>query len=687
MHKHLILLFFICCAYSNADAQPQAKIDSLEKVLATVAESKKPEILMKLSQLYQSVSLEKSLEYDLQNAALQEKLGSTRNLSGTLNNIGVTYYMMGNYARSLEYFDRSLDIYESLDDTLNIVKTLNNLGVISQVTGQFSLAIDYLQRSLIFKLQLNDTLSTAKTLNNIGVIYKDVGNFDDARNFYLQALKYYTILDDKQGISVVYNNLGQLYELEKDFKNALQFLEKSLELKRITNDERGIGNTLNNMGNISLSKGDLDKAEKLYGEAAEIRERTGDLHGLASTYNSTGNLYLKRKQYDKAEAFFLKSNSIALEHGFLVIIRRNMESLAELYTQSGNLAKAIDHYQKAIAIRDSIFRDDLKKQLNNLKVQYELEKNQQELELLRRENQIKALELSNAQRGQFLLLLLVLTLVLIIVFLVLYQQNRNKKRINLQLKDYNRELETRVKERTSKLEEANATKDRFFSIIAHDLRSPFNGLIGFTDLLHDSYDELTDEEKKEFIKLLKDSTNDVYKLLENLLKWAATQTGKLVLSKENINIEKIVNEIVESSKPNSNKKAIDLHTRIMTGKEAFADAETVKSAIRNLLSNAIKFTHKGGRVDITVGEKHDGATGKPCIEISIEDNGVGMKEEDMQQLFKLQRKVRSSGTDNESGTGLGLILVKEFVEKNDGTISVESQKGRGSRFAFTIPAA
>ncbi|NCU31674.1 MAG: tetratricopeptide repeat protein [Candidatus Moranbacteria bacterium] len=684
MLKYRLLFLLLFFTGSAVFAQQQTQIDSLEHLLISVKDPEKPEILMKLSGLYQSISIEKSLEYDLLNAALQQKLGDKRNMSGTLNNIGVNYYMLGDYGKSLDYFEQSLALHEELHDTVNIVKTLNNLGVIAQISGQFSKALDYLQESLIFKLQLKDTLSTAKTLNNIGVIYKDAGNYDNARKFFNQALDYYRILDDQQGISVIYNNLGQIDELEHRFDMALVNYKKSLTLKRITGDERGIGNTLNNIGKIFLEAGQFEKSERYFKEALEIRERLGDKHGIASTLNNSGNLLLKQNQFNKAEKHFLESNRIALEESFLGIQQRNFYSLSLLYERTGNEEKALDFYKQFTATKDTIFNQDLKSQLANLRVAYELEKSQSELELLRRQNQIKELELSNARKGQTQLFFVILTLVLAGVFLVLFMQYRNKKRLSEQLSEYNKDLELRVKERTKELEEANAAKDRFFSIIAHDLRSPFNGLIGFIDLLSDSYDELTEDEKKEFINLLKSSTKDVFRLLENLLKWSSTQTGKLQLNKSLFQVNDIVREIVATNKSVINQKLLDVGIHSNTHLPAYFDQDTIKTVIRNLFSNAVKFTPKNGKIDIYIDERQD-KQGNIELLISVEDNGVGITPEHLNNLFDLNQKVKTSGTENETGTGLGLILCKEFVEMNDGQLFVESKVNVGSKFSFTLP--
>jgi two-component system, sensor histidine kinase and response regulator len=210
-------------------------------------------------------------------------------------------------------------------------------------------------------------------------------------------------------------------------------------------------------------------------------------------------------------------------------------------------------------------------------------------------------------------------------------------------------------------------------------------LIGFTDLLSESYDELSEDEKKEFIRLLKDSTNDVYKLLENLLTWASTQTGKLQINKTTIDLSSITKEIVTQSRSAANSKQLDVSVQVSSPRKAFADPDSVNTVIRNLLSNAMKFTSRGGKIEITVDEVQ-GEGESNFMRFSIKDNGVGIKQDHLEKLFELQRNSRSVGTENETGTGLGLILCKEFVEKNNGKLSVESRHGQGSTFSFTLPA-
>jgi len=683
MKKLLYTLSFLLI-FSIAKPQLQQKIDSLEAILPSMQAEERSGILLELSGLYQSVSLEKSLEYDFENVELQKKLGRIKDLSGIYNNIGVSYYLMGDYGKSLDYFEQSLILREQFNDTANIVKTLNNLGVISQISGDFQKALAYFNKSLMFKIKLNDTLSMAKTLNNIGVLYKDVDEFDDAERFISQALDYYMALGNQAGIAAALNNLGQVFDERKSIDTAMVYYFRSLEIKRKLHDDRGIANTLNNLGVNSMAKGMLGEAEGYFMEAVKIRKKIIDNFGLASSLNNLGSLYYKKGKYKEAEKLFLESNTIAENEHLIGIEQRNFDGMSKLYEAKGEVARALHFYKEYSKLRDSTFNVDLKDRIAALKVQYESEKSKRENTVLRQENEIQELKISNAQKERVQFITIIISLFFASVLVIVFLQYRNHRKLNNQLKKHNRELEIRVKERTRELEEANATKDRFFSIIAHDLKSPFNGLLGFTDLLHDDFDELSDQEKKQFLGIIKEGATNIYKLLENLLQWASSQTGRISLIPEKLDLGRQITNIIKGNELVYSKKRIVTQMLVKSTNFAFADKETINTVLRNLFSNAIKFTSKDGKIEFFVDDHHS-ESGKNEIIVRVKDSGVGIKKEDIVNLFDLKNKIRTAGTEEETGTGLGLILCKEFVEKNGGQLFVESEPGKGSVFSFTLP--
>lgn len=255
-----------------------------------------------------------------------------------------------------------------------------------------------------------------------------------------------------------------------------------------------------------------------------------------------------------------------------------------------------------------------------------------------------------------------------------------KARVATQLMIYgqNKKLQQQRKE----LLELNATKDKFFSIIAHDLRGPLGGLMGLAGLMADESQQFTDLEQKEMITDLSHSARNMYNLLENLLEWAQMQKGQTAFRPRKLNLKEVVTDCLRTATGSARKKEIGITTDIPIEYEVFADKEMLQAIIRNLVSNAIKFTHKGGKVAISAGSKDD-----EKIVISVLDKGVGMSDEMLTNLFRIDTNTRRPGTEGELSTGLGLLLCKEFVEKSGGNIWAESAQQKGSTFYFTIPRA
>jgi signal transduction histidine kinase len=236
-----------------------------------------------------------------------------------------------------------------------------------------------------------------------------------------------------------------------------------------------------------------------------------------------------------------------------------------------------------------------------------------------------------------------------------------------------------LKHSNEKLKELNATKDKFFSIIAHDLRNPLQGLLLSSDMLDSRYDKFGEEKRRDYIRRINRSSHHLSAFLENLLEWSRSQRGVIKFNPKTIDLGPMTDECLEVMKENAEKKLITLVSRVSRNTFAYADIDMIKTVVRNLISNAVKFTHSGGEVTVTAEEKEQ------SVEISVSDTGVGIDAEHISKLFRLDVQVTTKGTANEKGTGLGLILCKEFVERNSGSISIDSEPGKGSRFTFSLP--
>lgn len=235
---------------------------------------------------------------------------------------------------------------------------------------------------------------------------------------------------------------------------------------------------------------------------------------------------------------------------------------------------------------------------------------------------------------------------------------------------------------TRKLEELVQTKNKLFSIISHDLKSPFSSILGFTDLLYDDYHNYSDEEKLKHVKNIKASATNAFNLLQNLLDWSVTQS-KMEFESKYLDMSSIIIDVIKTYKTNATLKKIKLFTHINYKTECYGNEETLKIVLRNLIGNAIKFTNRNGRIYIN--NEYIIKNDIEYLKICVCDNGIGIDKDLIEKLFKVGEKVRKMGTEQEMGTGLGLIICKELIIKNGGDIWVESKKGKGSKFYFTIP--
>lgn len=236
-----------------------------------------------------------------------------------------------------------------------------------------------------------------------------------------------------------------------------------------------------------------------------------------------------------------------------------------------------------------------------------------------------------------------------------------------------------IEEQKKELETLNATKDKFFSIIAHDLKNPFASLIGASGYLLSSSNELSQEQMTNFLTIINNSAKQGHRLLENLLEWSRMQTGMMSWQPEQVDLWDLVNEVVSLLRGSAETKQIHLEAKIDENLSAFVDSNMINTVVRNLVSNAIKFTPNGGEIIV------ESRQSKDFVEITVRDNGVGIKAENIEKLFKIDEQVMQNGTENETGTGLGLILCKEFIDKHKGELLVKSEINKGSSFIFRLP--
>lgn len=242
-----------------------------------------------------------------------------------------------------------------------------------------------------------------------------------------------------------------------------------------------------------------------------------------------------------------------------------------------------------------------------------------------------------------------------------------------------KKAEILLEEKSGELYKLNINKDKFFSIIAHDLKNPFSAIIGFSDLMLKNFNSLDDETLLKGLNTIESAAHHAYKLLENLLVWSRNQTGRIKFNPEILNLKTQIEEIIKASEKSAISKDIRLSASIRKNYKVYADKEMIETILRNLITNAIKFSNCGGKVKITANTNNNN------VEVTVSDNGVGIASNHLEDIFEIDSRTNTADTANEFGTGLGLILCKDFLVKNGGRIWAKSIPGKGSQFTFSLP--
>ncbi|MFW5706912.1 MAG: tetratricopeptide repeat-containing sensor histidine kinase [Bacteroidota bacterium] len=655
-----------------------------------------------------SVNPQQALEFALESLSLAEKMNQDDKVADALSNIGVIYWQMGSFTQALDHHLEALSLYTLVNDPVGIARSNTNIGLIFSDQSYYEKALEYYFRALLLYEQNEHKAGMAVVMNNIGMVYESQKDYDLAERYHLQSLQIKQEANDIKGMSFSYNNLGLVYQGKKQMDKARDYFYKALEIRDSLNDKREIATTASNLGYLHYLQSDYPNAMRFLNRARDLYEAVDDKSGMSKTLNYIGLIHKNRGQLTEARSFFERSMEIAKEIGLNRMIAENYNHLAGLMATLGNYRTAYQYQQQFIALKDSLYSEDSRRKIIELQLMYDREQKESEIQLIRKNEQINML---SSQRDRLLRNFLIAGVMLILIslfllynrFLIAKNANQllekqkdeisqtNKKLVSLnhnlleqkkKFEELNHQLNLsnqKLVESEKHLIEVNATKDKFFSIISHDLRNPFAAIVSFSRILKRDMANLSQEDMKELALELDKSVLKINNLLENLLQWSRTQTGKIKYEPEYIAIHEIVKDNILLFRNNANEKQITLIDSVDDDTPVWADKNMTDTVIRNLLSNALKYTEQGGKIEIK-SDIHD-----HMVFISVIDNGVGMTEESKSKIFRVDTLHSTYGTMDEKGSGLGLLLCKEFVEKQGGNISFESELNKGSVFTFSLP--
>lgn len=589
-----------------------------------------------------------------------------------LQNCSRMFSNMGRLDSAIFYAERELDFATQTKNDSLIILSLQDVARLCYDIKNYSKAAYYLK--ILLNQTKNDINSQKDISNTLGLCYRKQSKMDSARYYFKKSLEHSIQLKKNAWIGITNGNIGYTYFLEKNYDKALEGLMIDLEYSRKAKNLASAANCLITITKIYLEKNDMNKVDFYYDTLASFISRASDKLALKDFFKLSSDFFEKKNNFEKSLYFLKRYNTFSDSLQALENIER-ATFISEQYafdrqvTQIQNLEKEKNKQEEVNRMNRSLlflfsglmvlgalfvillYRNNLFKQKTN--------------QLL--SNQKKEIEQKNAELAEALILLNDSNEAVV-------EKNEQLNRVNEELKVNNE----KIAEQADRLHVLNETKDKLFSIIGHDMRSPINSLKGLLALVADH--NISPDDFKMLSVKLQSNVEYVHFTLTNLLEWANSQMEGIKFNAQRIDLKNLANETILLLSEISKNKNIELQNLLANDALAFADKDQINLIIRNLMSNAIKFTAEGGKISIS-SKPFD----EKFFEICVEDSGVGMSKEAQSKLFNPQTHSSTQGTQNEKGTGLGLMLCKDFVEKNGGKIWIESELGKGSRFYFTLP--
>lgn len=602
------------------------------------------------------------------------------------------FYMTTQPDSATYYIGEGLKMAKAINDRLGEGMMVSQLGSLNEIHGNLGLSEKYHIEALSIFEELGDKKAIAQGKNGLGIIEGKKGNYAKATTLFLDALAIFKSLNNVSGIVQCYIKLGTVNDFNNNPKQALDYYTKAMELNKNDTTSNAYFTLLNNIGIIYAKTGNMKKALTYFekGLPGSNNPKMIDVHinllnsamkasailgEKAKALNYHNKAISKAREYnlpdDEARAlinyadellendnslaiqYYIKALELANQAGNKEFIAEINLGLSQLYKQEENYKGAFTALETYQRIHDSLYNINKTRELASLFASFELNESK---------SKIKELELTNKQRtAERNLVIGAIVGILLIFFILWYYYHKNAKL-------------------TAQLQESNKVKDKIFSIIGHDLKAPVAGLVQTLDLLDAG---VIDEEQQKFIiNTLKKQTQLTYDTLDALLKWGQAQLQGVVVNPQTFQTKAIISRNIEILKKQADEKSIQIIDTTADNTAITADPNHFEFVIRNLLSNAIKFTDNNGLIEIAanLNPTNDGIT------FRVKDNGKGIAQEQLDKFLTSTIKV-SFGTNGEKGTGLGLLLSKEFIKANKGKIWANSKEGEGSTFYFDLKKA
>lgn len=625
MYKTIVFLLLVSFSMATR-AQQNFPVDSLlREADATKADSSRMKIYNKLGNYYLNNNASKAIEYFEKAKVIGEKLKDSLRVANNFYDIGFANFLKADYKKSLASYLRSAEKYEELKDNYRLSNALMSVGNVYLKYKDYKKTDEYYDKAEALIIAENDSLQMTSIYDTKGITFDQMGNFDSALHYLKKAYNISILLKEYDYAMGSLSNIGLTY------KHQFKTLE-----------------ALNSFDTV-----------RVYYE----KNPDAPLDVLATVYNNIGATHAQAGNYNSAIGAFNKSIDYGRQTGASAIVMENFRNMADMYGNMKNYQQQASYLKQYHQLKDSIYNIDSKNQVTQLEADYQVAKKNAEIvkidaEVIRQ----------TSQRNIFIIIAIAAALLLATLAFFYSRIQRN----NAELKKKN----IQISEQRNELQTLNHVKDRLFSIISHDLRNPLTTLKSYLSLADN--DNIAAEKKQQFKLQTMNAVLNTSDMLDNLLAWANVQIKNTKATIVPLSIENCVWDTVHSVQAQAMQKEITLHQDIQA-KSALGDYDILLIALRNITTNAIKYSNRGTNIYIRSIKKDE------QVYISLQDEGIGMSKEQVDEILNDQTG-STQGTQGEKGSGLGLFLVKELLQKSNATLHIESEQGKGSTFTIIMPA-
>ncbi len=601
-----------------------------------------------------------------------------------INEIGAQMRNEARYGLAISLHKKALEIGKATGDKHLMMLSYNDLGVVYRRIDSYQKAMEYHLKALGLANETKDSVSMAMAVNSIGNVYLMLENYPKALQYFKKSLRLEQSRKNPIGIAINLNNIAHVYEAKGQLDKALKYYQLSLDINRNIHSKRGIAINSNNIASLLSKQGKYREALAYAKRAIRLAGIIKDYDNLAYAYIQTGALYSAIKKYNQAFEYLAPGIALAKRIQARSVLEKGYNTLFNTYLRMKKYEEAINYLKLKQAYHDSLINLEVKKNIARLQIQFDTERQKNEIQLEQQKTKIAQLQLKKQRYLLYFTWSAFAILLIILAFVSFYLYNKNRQNILLlekakALEAAQKELEKTnrsLQEAIEKAENSARAKTNFLANISHEIRTPLNSVIGFSDLL---FSLTHDKKQKSYLQTIKSSGESLLALINDILDLSKIEEGNINLVFKETNIRKIVEDVFNIFSLEAAEKGLQLVTEVEENVPPYLIFEEarLRQILLNLVGNAIKFTSEGS-VTIRVYAQPEEKSENLTLTVEVIDTGPGISPEDQETIFMPFHQAHTA--KQTQGAGLGLSITRRLVKAMNGEIKLVSSPGKGSRF-------